>query len=120
MDCCKNITNLYKNYNKDLSISYYYKGISEKNNIKVNKRKQIPDNNKIIHSVYKNNPSSKIQQHYNPNKVLDKIIEVESENRESSINSRILTREKASPLKTIKIFENFLKIKKTKEASVKV
>ena len=113
MDCCQNITNLYNNYNKDLSIPYYYKGINEKNYIKVNKRKQISDDNKIIHSVYKNNSSSKMGQHYNP-KTLDKIIEVESEIRESSMNSRILTREKASPLKTIKIFENFLKNKKNK------
>lgn len=110
MGCCENINNIIRNKNKDLSNSYYsYPNIlKEENLLKIDKSKLIPEEYKIISSPIKNNSTSKKKLDFKKNHVLDKINEVESEYKESSINISILTKDKVSPKIKIKVFDNLI------------
>ena len=110
MGCCENINNIIRNKNKDLSNSYYsYPNIlKEENLLKIDKSKLIPEEYKIISSPIKNNSTSKKKLDFKKNHVLDKINEVESEYKESSINISILTKDKVSPKSKIKVFDNLI------------
>lgn len=118
MGCCENMNNLFSNNNKDLSNSLFLKGIKEenfnksnnkyKNSNKINKNS---NENKVGHYFYKNNSTSKIQLgNIDKNKTLDKINEVESEYKESSIiNSILISKEKITPKNKINIYQNLAK-----------
>ena len=106
MGCCENINNLVKNKNKDLSSSYNSKEIIDKDYIIVDNEKSILGDNKIVSSLFKRNEILKKQPYHKQNQILDKINEVESEYKESSI---LLTRDKASPHNKFKVFENLIK-----------
>ena len=110
MGCCENINNIIRNKNKDLSNSYYsYPNVlKEENLLKIDKSKLIPEEDKIISSPIKNNSISRKKSDFKKNHVLDKINEVESEYKESSINISILTRDKVSPKSKIKVFDNVI------------
>lgn len=118
MGCCENMNNLFSNNNKDLSNSLFLKGIKEENFNKTNNKyknsnkiNKNSNENKVGHYFYKNNSTSKIQLgNIDKNKTLDKINEVESEYKESSIiNSILISKEKITPKNKINIYQNLAK-----------
>ena len=110
MGCCEDLSNIIGIKNKDLSNSFRLKGIKERNlRIENNDNPDLMDN-KILNKFINNNRISKIKLGtYRKNKTLDKINEVDSEYNESSLNIRLISREKISPSNKNKIINNCIK-----------
>ena len=111
MGCCKNFENnlIRKNY-ENLSNSFNLRGL-KKNNFKSDKiSNSIPIDEETINSFYNSNSNSKRQlDKYKKFNILDNIKEVESEYKESSVNTRLLSREIISPQNKFKIIQKMIK-----------
>jgi hypothetical protein len=111
MGCCKNFENnlIRKDY-ENLSNSFNLNGL-KKNNFKSDKiSNSIPIDEETINSFYNSNSNSKRQlDKYKKFNILDNIKEVESEYKESSVNTRLLSREIISPQNKFKIIQKMIK-----------
>ena len=109
MGCCENKNNLIPNKNNDLPDSFYFKGKNEVN-LRNNDNISLNSNDKkSINSFLNNKQTSKIDlDKYHKFKILDKINEVESEYNESSVNTRLLSKEIISPQNKIKAINNLI------------
>ena len=111
MGCCKNFENnlIRKNY-ENLSNSFNLRGL-KKNIFKSDKiSNSIPIDEETINSFYNSNSNSKSQlDKYKKFNILDNIKEVESEYKESSVNTRLLSREIISPQNKFKIIQKMIK-----------
>ena len=104
MGCCENINNIFGNNNDNLSESFYLNGLKEINFENRKKNDSIHIDNNVMNSLLKSNKFSKIQlDGYKKYKILDKINEVDSEYKESSINTRLISKEIISPQNNVKI-----------------
>ena len=110
MGCCENKNNLIPNKNNDLPDSFYFKGIKNEVNLRNNDNISLNSNDKkSINSFLNNKQTSKIDlDKYHKFKILDKINEVESEYNESSVNTRLLSKEIISPQNKIKAINNLI------------
>ena len=110
MGCCENKNNLITNKNNDLPDSFYFKGIKNEVNLRNNDNINLNSNDKkSINSFLNNKQTSKIDlDKYHKFKILDKINEVESEYNESSVNTRLLSKEIISPQNKIKAINNLI------------
>ena len=110
MGCCEDLSNIIGIKNKDLSNSFRLKGIKERNlRIENNDNSYLMDNKTLNHILNKNHISKIKLDIYRKNKTLDKINEVDSEYNESSLNTRLISREKISPSNKNKIINNCIK-----------
>ena len=110
MGCCEDLSNIIGIKNKDLSNSFRLKGIKERNlRIENNDNSYLMDNKALNHILNKNHISKIKLDIYRKNKTLDKINEVDSEYNESSLNTRLISREKISPSNKNKIINNCIK-----------
>ena len=111
MGCCKNFENnlIRKDY-ENLSNTFNLSGL-KKNNFKSDKiSNSIPIDEETINSFYNSNSNSKSQlDKYKKFNILDNIKEVESEYKESSVNTRLLSREIISPQNKFKIIQKMIK-----------
>ena len=120
MGCCENINNIFGNNNDNLSESFYLNGLKEINFENRKKNDSIHIDNNVMNSLLKSNKFSKIQlDGYKKYKILDKINEVDSEYKESSINTRLISKEIISPQNNVKII-NKLKNKKDNDKLTKI
>jgi hypothetical protein len=120
MGCCENINNIFGNNNDNLSESFYLNGLKEINFENRKKHDSIYIDNNVMNSLLKSNKFSKIQlDGYKKYKILDKINEVDSEYKESSINTRLISKEIVSPQNNVKII-NKLKNKKDNDKLTKI
>ena len=120
MGCCENINNIFGNNNDNLSESFYLNGLKEINFENGKKHDSIHIDNNVMNSLLKSNKFSKIQlDGYKKYKILDKINEVDSEYKESSINTRLISKEIISPQNNVKII-NKLKNKKDNDKLTKI
>jgi hypothetical protein len=110
MGCCENKNNLIQNKNNDLPDSFYFKGIKNEVNLRNNDNINLNSNDKkSINSFLNNKQTSKIDlDKYHKFKILDKINEVESEYNESSVNTRLLSKDIISPQNKIKAINNLI------------
>ena len=111
MGCCKNFeNNLIRKDHENLSNSFNLNGL-KKNNFKSDKiSNSIPIDEETINSFYNSNSNSKNQlDKYKKFNILDNIKEVESEYKESSVNTRLLSREIISPQNKFKIIQKMIK-----------
>ena len=121
MGCCENINNIFRNNNEDLSHSVNLKGIKEINFENEKKHNFFNIDNNVMNSLLKSNKFTKIQlDDYQQYKILDKINEVDSEYKESSINTRLISKEIISPQNNIKSIHKFNKSKKENEEFKKI
>ena len=110
MGCCEDLSNIIGIKNKDLSNSFRLKGIKERNlRIENNDNSDLMVNKTLNHILNKNHISKIKLDIYRKNKTLDKINEVDSEYNESSLNTRLISREKISPSNKNKIINNCIK-----------
>ena len=110
MGCCENINNLYRNNNQDLSSSFYSKEIKEINLVNEKNPNFIDVDEQEMNSILKSNKFTKIKlDEYKNNKILDKINEVESEYKESQINTRLISKEIIPSQNDIKAIHNLIK-----------
>ena len=120
MGCCENINNIFGNNNDNLSESFYLNGLKEINFENRKKNDSIHIDNNVMNSLLKSNKFSKIQlDGYKKYKILDKINEVDSEYKESTINTRLISKEIVSPQNNVKII-NKLKNKKDNDKLTKI
>ena len=120
MGCCENINNIFGNNNDNLSESFYLNGLKEINFENGKKNDSIHIDNNVMNSLLKSNKFSKIQlDGYKKYKILDKINEVDSEYKESTINTRLISKEIVSPQNNVKII-NKLKNKKDTDKLTKI
>ena len=120
MGCCENINNIFGNNNDNLSESFYLNGLKEINFENGKKNDSIHIDNNVMNSLLKSNKFSKIQlDGYKKYKILDKINEVDSEYKESTINTRLISKEIVSPQNNVKII-NKLKNKKDNDKLTKI
>jgi hypothetical protein len=101
---------LIPNKNNDLPDSFYFKGIKNEVNLRNNDNISLNSNDKkSINSFLNNKQTSKIDlDKYHKFKILDKINEVESEYNESSVNTRLLSKDIISPQNKIKAINNLI------------
>ena len=110
MGCCENINYLYRNNNQDLSSSFYSKEIKEINLVNEKNPNFIDVDEQEMNSILKSNKFTKIKlDEYKNNKILDKINEVESEYKESQINTRLISKEIIPSQNDIKAIHNLIK-----------
>ena len=120
MGCCENINNIFGNNNDNSSESFYLNGLKEINFENRKKNDSIHIDNNVMNSLLKSNKFSKIQlDGYKKYKILDKINEVDSEYKESTINTRLISKEIVSPQNNVKII-NKLKNKKDNDKLTKI
>ena len=121
MGCCEKINNIFGNDNENLTEFLYLKGIKETNFENEKKTDLINIDNNVMNSLLKSNKFTKIQlDDYKKFKILDKINEVDSEYKESSLNTRLISKEIISPQNNAKIINNFKKIQKDNEKLKKI
>ena len=110
MGCCENFDNLIRRDYENLSNSFNLNGLKKTKITNDEISNSISIDEETINSFYITNPKSKIQfDKYKKSNVLDKIKEVESEYKESSVNTRRLSKDMISPQNKVKIIQNMIK-----------
>lgn len=121
MGCCENLNNLTSNNNKDLSKSLYLNEIKKESSIKNEDINIFLEDDKTKKSVPKNQSISKLQMEINNfYKMLYTINEVESEYKESQINSKLFSKEKITPKDKISKYKKISNEKTNKEIPYKI
>lgn len=110
MGCCENFENLIRKDYENLSNSFNLKGLKKNKITNDEISNSISIDEETINSFYNTNPKSKNQlDKYKKSNILDKIKEVESEYKESSVNTRRLSKDVISPQNKVKIIQKMIK-----------
>ena len=110
MGCCENFENLIRKDYENLSNSFNLKGLKQNKITNDEISNSISIDEETINSFYNTNPKSKNQlDKYKKSNILDKIKEVESEYKESSVNTRRLSKDVISPQNKVKIIQKMIK-----------